>query len=32
MEVVKLSGKILSNEQELQLVQDYLNGESVKNL
>lgn len=32
MEVVKLSSKILSNEQELQLVQDYLNGESVINL
>ena len=32
MEVVKLSSKILSNEQEYQLVQDYLNGESVQNL
>lgn len=32
MEVIKLSSKILSNEQELQLVQDYLNGESVINL
>ena len=32
MEVVKLSQKILSNEQELQLVQEYLNGESVINL
>lgn len=29
MEVIKLNTKILSNEQELQLVQDYLNGESV---
>ena len=32
MEVVELSSKILSNEQELQLVQDYLNGESVISL
>lgn len=32
MEVVELSSKILSNEQELQLVQDYLNGESVVSL
>lgn len=32
MEVIKLSQKILSNEQELQLVQEYLNGESVINL
>ena len=28
----KLNTKILSNEQELQLVQDYLNGESVSTL
>ena len=27
-----MSSKILSNEQELQLVQEYLNGESVQNL
>lgn len=32
MEVVLMSAKILSNEQELQLVQEYLNGESVINL